>query len=166
MENLSEAHGRSTEQIQPLENLRKEGYGEWQRRSVRSQSDSTSSSLMRDTLSLRLPLFYSSRREAVSPVYITFILCPFGQRYSSIFPTEYCYLGLDFCTYLSTIQQRACPRVRAGSRTLYMVCACGRFSSRQRITMSHLLFIILTTLYSFLKSHRRIAWYCWSFQRV
>ena len=28
MENLPEAHGRSTEQIQPLENLRKEGYGE------------------------------------------------------------------------------------------------------------------------------------------
>ena len=131
MEILPEAHGRSTEQNQPLENLRK--------RKLWRTTEKKSSVTVRQHFVLtnarypslpRLPLFYSSRREAVSPVYITLILCLFGQRYSSILPTEYCYLGFDFCTYLSTIQQRACPRVRAGSHTLYTVCAWGRFSSR------------------------------------
>ena len=100
---------------------------------ARSQSDNTSSSLTRDTLFLPVSLsFIAQGGRPFSPVYITLILCLFGQRYSSILPTEYCYLGFDFCTYLSTIQQRACPRVRAGSHTLYTVCTWGRFSSRQR----------------------------------
>ena len=38
-----------------------------QRRRARSQSGSTSSSLMRDTFFIALPLFYSPRREAVIP---------------------------------------------------------------------------------------------------
>ena len=118
----------------------KESYGERQRRRARSQSDSTSSPLAHDTFPPRLPLFYNSRREAISPVYITLILCPFRQRHSSILPIEYCYLGFDFCAYLSTtIQQGACPRVRAGSHTLYTVCTWGRFSSRQRELCSKIL---------------------------
>ena len=43
-----------------------ESYGKRQRRRARSQSDNTSFPLMRDAPSLpRLPLFYSSRREAI-----------------------------------------------------------------------------------------------------
>ena len=75
--------------------------------------------------------FIAQGGRPLSPVYITLILCPFGQRYSSILSLlNICYLGFDSCTYLSTIQQKVCPRVRAGSHTLYTVCAWGRFSSR------------------------------------
>ena len=41
-----------------------------------------------------LPLFYSPRREVVITRYIMFILCPFGQRYTSISSLmRVCYLG-------------------------------------------------------------------------
>ena len=107
MENLPEAHGRSTEQNLPLENLRKEGYGERQRRSVRLQSDSTLSSLTCDTLSHRLPLFYSSRREAVCHRLHHINSLSFRTEIPlDSLPTEYYYLGFDFCTYLSTLYNK------------------------------------------------------------
>ena len=107
MEVLPEAHGRSTEQHEPPEDLQKESYGERQRRSVRLRSDNTSSLPTRDPLSHRLPLFYSSRREAV---------CHHLHHINSLsfrteipldsLPTEYYYLGFDFCTYLSTLYNK------------------------------------------------------------
>ena len=88
---------------------------------------------MRDTLSLCLPLFYSSRRETVCHPFTSHLFFVLSDRDTPRFsPTKYGYLGLDLCTYLFTIQQKARPRVRAGSHTLYTVCAWGRFSSRQR----------------------------------
>ena len=114
METLPEAHGRSTEQSQPPENLRKNGYGEWQRRRARSQSGSTSSSLTRDTFSIPLPLFYSPRREAVIIRYIILILCPFGQRYTSILSLlNACYLGFHLSRLVPTylLYNEKCARV-------------------------------------------------------
>ena len=109
MEILSEAHGRSTEQNQPLKILRAEKL--WRSIEKKSSVPIRQHFVLSNAhpFSPRPPLFYSSRREAVSPVYITLILCLFGQRYSSILPTEYCYLGFDFCANLSTIQQKGVP---------------------------------------------------------
>ena len=65
MEILPKAHGRSTEQNQPPENLRKKAMENDREEEFGPQSDSTSFPLMRDPSLLRLPLFYNSRRETV-----------------------------------------------------------------------------------------------------
>ena len=134
MEILPEALGRSTEQNQPLENLRNMKL--W--RTIEKKS----------LVPVRQHFVPSNVRYPSLPVSLSFIAQggrPFITRLHHInslpfrteilldsLPIEYCYLGFDFCTYLSTIQQSACPRVRVGSQTLHTVCAWGRFSSRQR----------------------------------
>ena len=79
---LSEAHGRSSKQREPPENLQRRAMENEQRRSVRFRSNSTSSSSMRDPLSPRLPLFYSFKKGAVSLI--------------NFLPTESNYLGYTF----------------------------------------------------------------------
>ena len=62
----------------------------------------------------RLPLFYSSRREAVIIRYITLILCPFGQRYTSILSLlNACYLGFHLSRLVPTylLYNEKCARV-------------------------------------------------------
>ena len=78
METLPEALGRSTEQSQPPENLRKMAMENDRGEELGPRSGGTSSSLTHDTFSIPLPLFYSPRREAVIICYIILILCPFG----------------------------------------------------------------------------------------
>ena len=118
MEVLPEAHGCSSKQHERLENLQKKKATEnEQRRSVRFRSDSTSSSLTRNPLSPCPPFLLYPKKGAVFPPLTTL-------------PTEYIYLGFP-CTYLTTLyNNRARPRVRAGSHALYTVCSRERFSSR------------------------------------
>ena len=115
METLSEAHGRSAEQSQPLENLRKNGYGELteEKSSVPVRKHFVLSNA-RSPFSLPLPLFYSPRREAVIIRYITLILCPFGQRYTLILSLlNACYLGFHFNRLVPThlLYNEKCARV-------------------------------------------------------
>ena len=67
METLPEAHGRSAEQSQTPEGCIEIGYGRLQRRRARSQSDSTSSSLMRDLSSLLSLSFIAQGGRPLSP---------------------------------------------------------------------------------------------------
>ena len=85
MEVLPEAHGRSSKQREPPENLQRRAMeNEW-RRSIRFPSDSTSSSsiiIYISPFSPRLPLFYSFKKGAVSLI--------------NFLPTESNYLGYTF----------------------------------------------------------------------
>ena len=85
METLLEALGRSAEQRQPPENLHK---------ATTKRDGGEELGPIPTTLrprqnaiphTIHLCLFYNSRGEAVTTRYIIFILCPFGQRYTSIF---------------------------------------------------------------------------------
>ena len=86
---LPEAHGRSSKQREPPENLQRRAMENEQRRSVRFRFDSTSSSLMPPPLSPRLPLFYSFKKGAV------FLI--------NYLPTESNYLGSTLYLLLYSI---------------------------------------------------------------
>ena len=63
MEVLPEAHGRSSKQHEPPENLQKEVMENGRREAFGSGLTTLRPPPMRDPFSQRLPLFYSSRRE-------------------------------------------------------------------------------------------------------
>ena len=112
MDVMPEAHGRSMEQSQPLETCAKMAMEKRQRRRARSQSGNTSS--LMPPLSIPLPLFYSPRREAVIICYIILILCPSGQRYTSILSLlNAYYLGLPLNRLVPTylLYNEKCARV-------------------------------------------------------
>ena len=97
MENLPEAHGRSTEQNQPLENLRAEKL--W--RSTEKKS----------SVPVRQHFVPSNARYPSLSVSLSFIAQggrPFFTRLHHInsLPTKYYYLGFDFCTHLSTLYNK------------------------------------------------------------
>mgnify|MGYP006889231946 CR=1 FL=1 len=98
-----------------------------QRRRARFQSGSTSSSPPRDIFSIPLPLFYSPRREAVIIRYIMFYSLSFRTGIRLDFLPNECVLPRispqPTCTYLRTIQQNLCLRVRADLHTLYSISA-------------------------------------------
>ena len=89
------------------------GYGE-DGGGARFQSGNTSLSPKRDTFCIPLPLFYSPGREAVIIRYIIIILCPFGERYTSILSLlNACYLGFHFSRLVPTylLYNEKCARV-------------------------------------------------------
>ena len=112
MENLPEAHGRSTEQNPDLEILRKKLWG-----NDREEAFGYSPTTLRPhsrTIPFphRLPLFYSSRREAVCHRLHHINSLSFRTEIPlDLLPTGYYYLGFDFCTYLSTLYNKVCAHV-------------------------------------------------------
>ena len=93
METLSEALGRPAEQSQPPENLHITAMEKTEEKSLVPVRQQFVLSKTR-YLSHSSPTLYSPRREAVIIRYIMFVLCPLGQRYTSIFSLmNACYLG-------------------------------------------------------------------------
>ena len=97
METMPEAHGRSTEQSQPPETCVENDYGETTEE--KSSVPVRQHFVLSNARSLSLPVslsFIAQGGRPLSSVYITLILCPFGQRYSSILSLlNTCYLGFN-----------------------------------------------------------------------
>ena len=127
METLPEAHGRSAKQSQPPETCAENDYGETteEKGSVPVRQHF----VLSNARSLSLPVslsFIAQGGRPLSSVYITLILCPFGQRYSSILSLlNTCYLGFNSADLYLPIYYttKVCPRVRAGLHTLHTVSA-------------------------------------------
>ena len=102
---LPEAHGRSTEQHEPPENLQKKAM-----ENDRGEAFGYGPTALRPPqcaipfLPHRLPLFYSSRREAVYIALTHINSLSFRTEIPlDPLPTRYYYLGSDLCTYLPTL---------------------------------------------------------------
>ena len=134
METLPEAHERSTEQSQPPETCAKNDYGEIAEE--KSSVPVRQHFVLSNARYLSLPVslsFIAQGGRPLSSVYITLILCPFGQRYSSILSLpNTCYLGFDSPDLYLPIHYttKGVPTCKACLHTLYTVCARGWFSTR------------------------------------